>query len=68
MARQLRNLPCTEIGEDFARQLYAFLTQTMHFFVDVNIQFLILTAYRSQGIDFASSSAIGCSKSRKFRP
>ncbi len=24
VARQLRNLPCTEIGEDFARQLYAF--------------------------------------------
>ena len=52
VARQLRNLPCTEIGEDFARQLYAFLAQTMHFFIDVNIQFLILTAYRSQGIDF----------------
>jgi hypothetical protein len=24
MARQLGNLPCTEIGKDFARQLYAF--------------------------------------------
>ncbi|ABU78378.1 hypothetical protein ESA_03155 [Cronobacter sakazakii ATCC BAA-894] len=52
MTRQLGNLPCAEIGKDFARQFYAFFTQTMHFFVDVNIQFLILTANRSQGIDF----------------
>ena len=52
MACQLRNLPCTEIGEDFTRQFYAFFTQTMHFFIDVNIQFLILTANRSQRIDF----------------
>lgn len=67
MARQLGYLPCAKIGEDFTRQFYAFFTQAMHFFIDVNIQFLILTANRSQRIDFASSSAIGCSKSRKFR-
>ena len=52
MACQLRNLPCTEIGEDFTCQFYAFFTQTMHFFIDINIQFLILTANRSQRIDF----------------
>ncbi len=52
MARQLRNLPCSQVGEDFTRQFYAFFTQTMHFFVDVNIQFFILTAHCGQGIDF----------------
>ena len=52
VACQLSNLPCTQIGEDFTRQFNAFFAQTMHFFVDVNIEFLILTAYRSQGIDF----------------
>ena len=52
MARQLRNLPCTKIGEDLARQLYALFTQAMHFFIDINIQFLILAANRSQRIDF----------------
>src|SRR5690606_38419770 len=52
VTRQLRDLPCAEIGKDFARQFYAFFTQTMHFFIDVNIQFLILATYRRQGIDF----------------
>ncbi|MNY56082.1 hypothetical protein D3C86_1921240 [compost metagenome] len=52
MTCQLGNLPCAEIGKDFARQFYAFFTQTMHFFVDVNIQFFILTAHRGQRIDF----------------
>ncbi|CNU54349.1 Uncharacterised protein [Salmonella enterica subsp. enterica serovar Bovismorbificans] len=52
MARQLGYLPCAEIGEDFARQFYAFFAQAMDFFIDINIQFLILAAYRSQRIDF----------------
>lgn len=41
MARQLGYLPCAEIGEDFARQFYAFFAQAMDFFIDINIQFLI---------------------------
>ncbi|SAJ28278.1 Uncharacterised protein [Enterobacter cloacae] len=52
MTRQLGDLPCAEIGKDFARQFYAFFAQTMHFFVDVNIQFFILTAHGCQRIDF----------------
>jgi len=52
MARHLGYLPCAEIGKDFARQFYALFTQTMHFFVDVNIQFFILTANGGQRIDF----------------
>lgn len=67
MARQLGYLPCAEIGEDFARQFYAFFAQAMDFFIDINIQFLIPAAYRSQRIDFRFQPAIGCSKSRKFR-
>lgn len=67
MARQLGYLPCAEIGKDFARQFYAFFAQAMDFFIDINIQFLILRLTAVRESIFASSSAIGCSKSRKFR-
>ncbi len=67
MACQLRNLPCTEIGEDFTCQFYAFFTQTMHFFIDVNIQFPSYSKPQSENPFSLPALQSGCSKSRKFK-
>ncbi len=51
MARQLRDLPCAQIGEDFTGQLNAFLAQALYLFIQINV-FIILTTNRRKRINF----------------
>lgn len=51
MARQLGYLPCAEIGEDFARQFYAF-SRRRWTSSSILISSFSSAAYRSQRIDF----------------
>ena len=63
MARQLGDLPGRQVGEDAAGQRPALRLQPLDLLGDVDAR---IDAEEPQLLDLASSSAIGCSNSRKF--